>query len=269
MESTFSDLEDGSAEPTWIFDVGFNSSTPRGGKLDYSLEYRRELGKRWSAAIFASLRPEFVRDFHGDHLHPDTFAAILRDAEEHGENPDHFDDHLHDHTARTHYQFGLRLQYDVWRAALGEDGDDSQVSHIVAFGSIAGPSLVSQQGVDLDIGIGGEFWLADDLYLEVETSLQYTSDPLDHHSRSRYASLGAELGYITGWLPNETDRWFINLNADSGDVVDEGIYSQLSVGVGFSLCESVDAVIQVGTDLHSPYEQKSSSFLHTGFSFSF
>ncbi len=232
-------------EASWSLSADYNSSAHRGGAWGYGAQFACPLGRKWEAILHGRLFPN-------------------------AENSSHDEEVL--------WQIAARLEYQVWTSSTNitpaartkdEPDDPSEGdSEILLFVGVAGPSLVSQSGVDLEAGVFSNFSLADDLTLFLTLGANYTTVSL-YYTRDAFAFGDVELAYDTGWLPNQSDTWFISLYAESGEIRGQGEFVQASGGVRFSLHQGVDIELRVGTEIGSPYYKREDLFLQAGVTIGF
>ena len=235
-------------EASGVISIDYNSAAHRGGSWEYGAHFAYPFTESLSASVFGRVFPNAENDFHEDKLF---------------------------------WQTGLRLELVLWSS-----GDSSSPSVTVPagqkpsvcetcgdagislFGGVAGPSLVSQQGVDLEVGLQGYFPLSNRLDMYATLGTTYTTVPLDH-TRDAFAFADVELDYGTRWLPNESDSLFVSCYFETGEIRDEGVFVQVSAGIRFSIGWGFDIEARVGTEVESPYDEKEDVFVQTGISYDF
>ncbi|MBL9146444.1 MAG: hypothetical protein JNM99_22380 [Verrucomicrobiaceae bacterium] len=235
-------------EPSGVISIDYNSAAHRGGSWEYGAHFAYPFTESFSASVFGRVFPHGENDFHED---------------------------------KVFWQTGLRLEMVLWssggasaapvtvpagqKPSVCESCGDAAIS---LFGGVAGPSLVSQQGVDLEAGLQGYFPLSERLDMFATVGTTYTTVPLDH-TRDAFAFADVELDYGTRWLPNESDSLFVSCYFETGEIRDEGVFVQVSAGIRFSIGWGFDIEARVGTEIESPYDEKEDVFVQTGISYDF
>ena len=146
-------------EASGVISIDYNSAAHRGGSWEYGAHFAYPFSERLSASVFGRVFPDAENDFHED---------------------------------KVFWQTGFRLERVLWNSSAAAPSlttaagqkppvcEGCRDSGISIFAGVAGPSLVSQQGVDIEVGLQGYFSLTDRLDLFTTLGTTYTTVPLDH-----------------------------------------------------------------------------------------